>query len=174
MKLGGNMDSERLELLRRKKLHRRSDAIIRKNTLWAAGTGLIPIPVLDSAAIVAVQLKMVAELSSIHEVPFTENSGKSVIASFVASLTSSVLGKSLLATGLFSNVAKALPVVGSALSILTMPGFNAAFTYALGKVFQQHYEAGGTMSNFDPKAAEPYFKEKFKEGFKFGNKAQAV
>ena len=168
------MDSERLELLRRKKLHRKSDAIIRTNTLWAAGTGFIPIPVLDSAAIVAVQLKMLGELSSIHNVPFTETSGKSVIASFVASLTSNVLAKSLLATGLFSNVARALPVVGSTLSILTMPGFNAAFTYALGKVFQQHYESGGTIDDLDPKAAAPYFKEKFKESFKFGQKAEAV
>ena len=48
-----------------------------------------------------------------------------------------------------------------------MPGFNAAFTYALGRVFQQHYAAGGTMADFDAQKAEADFRRKFKEGLKF-------
>lgn len=160
------MDSARLEQLKRNKRNRLARGIVMRNTMWAAGTGLIPIPVLDSAAIVAVQLKMLAELSSHYKVDFRRSSGKAVIATMMASITGGVLGKSFLATGIFSGLAKALPVVGTTLSILTMPGFNAAFTYALGRVFQLHYEAGGTMDNFDPKRAEPKFKEEFQEGLK--------
>lgn len=161
------MDSAKLEALKRRKRHRQAQSVIQRNTLWAAGTGLIPIPVLDSAAVVAVQLKMLAELSSVYGVDFQKSSGRSVIAALMASLSSGVLGKSLLGTGLFSGLSSALPVIGSSLSILTMPGFNAAFTYALGRVFQQHYAIGGTLQDFDPKQAEPFFHEKLKEGFKF-------
>lgn len=168
------MDSEKLEALKSKKRHRRASAIVQRNTLWAAGTGLIPIPVLDSAAIVAVQLKMLAEISNVYGIDFQNSSGRSVIAALMTSLTSNVLGKSLLGTGLFSSLSKTLPVIGSTLSILTMPGFNAAFTYALGRVFLQHYALGGSLQDFDPKKAEPYFHEKFKEGFMFTQKAKTA
>lgn len=168
------MDSEKLEALKHKARHRRATSIVQRNTLWAAGTGLIPIPVLDSAAIVAVQLKMLAEISNVYGVHFQNSSGRSVIAALMTSLTSNVLGKSLLGTGIFSSLSKTLPVIGSTLSILTMPGFNAAFTYALGKVFQQHYALGGTLQDFDPKKAEPYFHEKLKEGFVFSQKSKSA
>lgn len=168
------MSNARLEQLKRNKQKRLGSGIVRRNTLWAAGTGLIPIPVLDSTAIVAVQLKMLAELSSLYGVDFRNSSGKAVIATMMTSITGGVLGKSFLATGIFSGLAKALPVIGTSLSILTMPGFNAAFTYALGRVFLSHYAAGGTLSDFDPKKAEPQFKEKFKEGFTVVQDAKAA
>ncbi|MEQ8393433.1 MAG: DUF697 domain-containing protein [Thalassospira sp.] len=168
------MGNSRLERLKRNKQNRLGRGIVRRNTMWAAGTGLIPIPVLDSAAIVAVQLKMLAELSSLYQVDFQKNSGQAVIATMMTSLSGSVLGKSFLATGIFSGLAKVIPVVGSTLSILTIPGFNAAFTYALGRVFLKHYAIGGTLQDFDPEKAEPYFKEKFKEGFKVAQGAKAA
>lgn len=168
------MNSTRVKLLERRKRHRQSSTVIRLNTLWAAGTGLIPIPILDSAAIVSVQIKMLAEISSIYKVPFQKNSGKSIIAALMTSLSGTVLGKSLLASGVFSGLMRAVPGVGAALSILTMPGFNAAFTYALGRVFQQHYAVGGTLEDFDPRAAEPYFKEKLKEGFTYSQQAKSA
>ncbi|WP_022731488.1 YcjF family protein [Thalassospira lucentensis] len=168
------MGNARLEQLKRNKQKRLAGGIVRRNTLWAAGTGLIPIPVLDSTAVVAVQLKMLAELSSLYNVDFRKSSGQAVIATMMTSITGGVLGKSFLATGIFSGLSKALPVLGASLSILTMPGFNAAFTYALGRVFVMHYAAGGTLKDFDPKQAEPYFKEKFKEGFTVVKDAKAA
>lgn len=166
-KPGDVMGAETLEVLKRRKQHRLASGVVQRNTLWAATTGFVPIPVVDSAATVAVQLKMLAELSDVYGVAFNKSSGKSVIAALTACITSGVLGRALLGTGIFANLAKVMPVVGSALSIVTMPGFNAAFTYALGRVFQQHYAAGGTMADFDAKKAEAEFRQKFKDGLKF-------
>lgn len=166
-KPGDVMGAETLEVLKRRKQHRLASGVVQRNALWAAGTGFVPIPVLDSAATVAVQLKMLAELSDVYGVAFNKSSGKSVIAALTACITSGVLGRALLGTGIFSNIAKVMPIVGSTLSIVTMPGFNAAFTYALGRVFQQHYAAGGTMADFDAQKAEADFRRKFKEGLKF-------
>lgn len=161
------MEAEKLEALKRRRQHRLAKGVVQRNTLWAATTGLVPIPVVDSAATVAVQLKMLAELSDVYDVAFNKSSGKSVIAAMTACITSGVLGRALLGTGIFSSLARVMPVVGSTLSIVTMPGFNAAFTYALGRVFQQHYAAGGTMADFDPNKAAPEFRKNFKEGLKF-------
>ncbi|WP_417829194.1 YcjF family protein [Thalassospira sp.] len=168
------MEAEKLKVLKQRKKHRLAKGVVQRNALWAATTGFVPIPVVDSAATVAVQLKMLAELSDVYGVAFNKSSGKSVIAAMTACITSSVLGRALLGTGIFANIAKVMPVVGSTLSIVTMPGFNAAFTYALGRVFQQHYEAGGTMENFDPDKAAPEFRRNFKDGLKFDQKREAV
>jgi len=161
------MSAEKLAELKQLKQHRLASAIVRRNTMWAVGSGFIPIPLVDSATIVAVQLKMLAELSAIYNVPFNRNSGKSAIAALICSLSSGALGKSLLATGVFGAMAKSVPVIGYGLSILTMPGFNGAATYALGKVFQQHFSAGGTFLTFDPQKTERHFRQKFEEGKEF-------
>ncbi|WP_085618992.1 YcjF family protein [Thalassospira alkalitolerans] len=173
-KLGDVMGAETLDVLKHRKQHRLANGVVRRNVLWAATTGLVPIPVLDSAATVAVQLKMLAELSDVYGVKFNKSSGKSVIAALTSCITSGVLGRALLSTGIFTSLAKVLPVVGSTLGVLTMPGFNGAFTYALGKVFQQHYATGGTMLDFDPEKAEPAFRQKFKDGLKFNQDAKTA
>src|SRR5262245_58257183 len=46
-----------------------ADKIITENALWAAGGGLIPIPMLDMVAIFAVEVKMLRELAALYEVP---------------------------------------------------------------------------------------------------------
>ncbi|OSQ36742.1 YcjF family protein [Thalassospira mesophila] len=161
------MSAEKHAELKQRKQHRAAGAVVRRNTMWAVGGSFIPIPVLDNVAIVAVQLKMLAELSDIYDVPFDRNSGKSAIAALICSLGSGVLGKSLIATGVFGSMAKAVPVVGYGLMVLTLPVFNGATTYALGKIFQQHFSAGGTILSFDPGKTEQHFREKFAEGKEF-------
>jgi hypothetical protein len=45
--------------------------IIRQNVLWAAGGGVIPIPLIDMVAITVVEVKMLKELAALYEIPFT-------------------------------------------------------------------------------------------------------
>lgn len=157
-------DPQNLEALRRRKRHRLANSVIRRNVIWSMGTGMIPVPVVDTSATLAVQIKMVSELSEIYGIPFRRSAASSAVAALLASLTGNMFGKSLIGTGLFSTVARSMPVVGHTLTMLTMPAFNGAATYALGKVFQQHFAAGGTFLTFDPKQTDAYFREKFAEG----------
>ena len=53
--------------------------IIKKNMYWATGIGLLPFPVIDSAALVAIQMKMIKDISEVYGIPFKENRGKSFI-----------------------------------------------------------------------------------------------
>ncbi len=57
-----------------------------------------------------------------------------------------------------------IPFVGSTLGALSMPVMAGASTYAIGKVFIQHFESGGTFLTFDPKAVKDYYAEQLKEG----------
>lgn len=137
--------------------------IIRRNMLWATGASVLPFGVLDTALLFGVQLKMLKELSDLHGVEFKANAGKSVVASLLGTVLPTVLGQTVVPNAL-RGIAMSLPVVGTVLAYAAMPLIAGAFTYAVGKVFQRHFELGGTFLDLDVKKVEEYFKSKFKEG----------
>src|ERR1700758_4010229 len=55
--------------------------VVDRFSLWSGAAGLIPIPLVDVAAVGGVQLIMLRRLSEIYDVPFSDNRGKSIIAS---------------------------------------------------------------------------------------------
>src|SRR5947199_2022540 len=55
--------------------------LVDRFSLWSGAAGLIPVPLVDIAAVGGVQLQMLRHLSEIYGVPFSENQGKSIIAS---------------------------------------------------------------------------------------------
>jgi uncharacterized protein (DUF697 family) len=112
--------------------------------LWSGAAGIIPIPVLDLAAVGGLQLQMVRRLSQIYGVPFSENSGKALIASLAGSAipTSSGIGA--------ASLLKAIPFVGTIVSMFALPALSSAATYAIGKAFMQHFASGGTFLDFNP------------------------
>ena len=146
--------------------HRRADAIVRRNMLWSMGAGLIPVPFLDSAVVLSIQIKMLGELSGCYGTPFRTSSAKAAVSALLCSLGGETLGRGLLGTGVFSAIARRLPVLGFTLSALTMPVLHGTLTYALGKVFQQHFATGGTFLTFKPQETEAFFRAKFEEGLR--------
>jgi uncharacterized protein (DUF697 family) len=136
-----------------------ANGIIRRNVLWAAGGGILPLPLMDVVAITAVQIKMLKELSVVYDVPFSEDQVKSILVSLLAGLGAPALG-----TALTVSLVKAIPVVGFASAFLAVPGLAAAFTYAVGKVFLQHFASGGTFLDFDPNTVKAHFARQFEEG----------
>jgi uncharacterized protein (DUF697 family) len=57
-----------------------------------------------------------------------------------------------------------IPVVGSVLGLVTTPMVASASTYALGKIFIQHFESGGTFLDFDPSKVKTHFSQQFEKG----------
>jgi uncharacterized protein (DUF697 family) len=106
------------------------------------------VPLLDVTAIGAVQLQMLRRLAQIYDLPFSENLGKSVLASTVSSFVPA--GAAALVAPGFASVLKFVPIVGTTVAALTMPAMAAGATYMLGKVFIQHFVTGGTLLDFDP------------------------
>ncbi|MEW6367706.1 MAG: DUF697 domain-containing protein [Acidobacteriota bacterium] len=133
--------------------------IVNKFMVGSLVAGIIPAPLVDVAAITGVQLKLLHSLSRLYGFEFKDNLGKSIIGSLVCGF-----GSSTLAWGTFGSLVKAIPILGPLAGSLTMPVMAAASTYALGKVFVQHFEAGGTFLNFDPAAVREHYAKMFKEG----------
>lgn len=118
--------------------------LVERFAAWSGIAGFIPLPIVDVAAVGGLQLQMVRRLSQIYGVPFSENSGKALIASLAGSAipASSGIGA--------ASMLKGLPVLGTALSALVMPALSSGATYAIGKVFIQHFSSGGTLLDFNP------------------------
>ena len=121
--------------------------------MWrSTAIGLIPAPIVDFTTITAVQLPMLSKLSKIYGVPFHEHRAKPLVSVLLSSIP--VPARTL----------KAVPVVGAVLGTLTPPVFVGAATYAVGTVFMQHFESGGTLLDFDPVKVRESFKQEFEEG----------
>lgn len=133
----------------------------------SAAVGFIPIPAVDTALLLGAQLKMINELADIYEVDYSEHKAKSL----TASLFGSILPLSL-TVNLFS-ICKGIPVIGQAVGILGMPILGGASTYAVGQVFIQHFETGGTLLDFDPQKMKAYYKAEFEKGKEKAKKSYA-
>lgn len=136
-----------------------SNQIVKRYMYWSLGAGIIPIPLVDFAAVTGVQIKMIKDLADHYEIPFVENRGKSIIGALMGSITAGALK-----SGIFGGLLKAVPIVGTILGAASMSIFSAATCYAVGKVFIQHFEAGGTFLDMDPEKVKEYFREQYAEG----------
>src|SRR5215216_2405382 len=122
--------------------------LVDRFSLWSGAAGLVPIPLVDVGAVGGLQLVMLRRLSELYDIPFSENRGKSIIASLAGSvLPASTATTSAMTVG---SIIKGLPGIGWAVGALTMPVFSAGATYIMGKVFIQHFASGGTLLDFNP------------------------
>jgi uncharacterized protein (DUF697 family) len=133
---------------------------IKNHALGAMGIGLIPLPVVDFVALTTLQLRLLYKLSKFYNVRFIKGKGKNIIASMLGGYIPVSMA------GPIASLVKAIPIVGQTSGVLAMSSLAGATTYALGKVFVQHFESGGTLLDFDPATLRDYFAEQFKEGEK--------
>lgn len=120
--------------------------IIKQKTLLATSLSFIPIPILDTFGITSIQICMIQDIAEVYNIPFKPH----LVKSFVGSLVSNLGTISLI---------KFVPFLGVTLGS-SVGAFSAATaTYALGKVFMQHFNQGGTLLNFDPVKARIYFQK---------------
>ena len=134
------------------------EAIIKRHTYWAVGAGLIPVPLADIAAVTAIQLDMLKALCKLYDVDYSQEKGKSWISALAGSTLSSM------AASFGASAVKAVPLIGTFIGITSMSIMSGAVTYALGNVFAQHFEGGGSLSNFKAENVKKYYREKLNEG----------
>ncbi|RKZ87617.1 MAG: GTPase [Candidatus Parabeggiatoa sp. nov. 1] len=130
-----------------------------KYMLASMGAGLIPIPIVDFVALTGIQLKLLHNLGQQYDVPFSKDMGKSIISSLLGGLIPVNAGK--WAAG---SLAKLIPIGGTAAGMVTTSVFGGASTYAIGKMFIQHFESGGTFLTFDPNKVREHFAAEFEKG----------
>lgn len=145
---------------------KKAEDIVRKHMLVALGTGIVP-PLVDIAALTGIQIRMLYVLAETYNVKFKNEIGKSLIGSLVGGY-----GMANLCTGAVYSLMKLIPVVGQVAGAMSMAAVASASTYALGKVFIQHFESGGTLLDFKPEKMREYYIEQYKQGEAMAKKEQ--
>jgi uncharacterized protein (DUF697 family) len=118
--------------------------VVDRFSFWSGVAGLLPIPFVDLAAVGALQIQMLRLISRIYDVPFSENRGKALVAGIFGTVIPVSTG-----VGMASAV-KTIPIAGTAIGALVTPALAVAATYAIGRVFIQHFASGGTLLDFEP------------------------
>lgn len=137
------------------------DAIVRRYTLIAAGVGVIPSPIVNSVGIAAMELAMIDELSKNYLYPFpTKLAAIKVFISLVGSLGPIYLAQKS------KSVISAVPLVGHVLSATIYSLTGAISVYAVGKIFQLHFESGGTLLSKENSLLRKIFKKDVEQGAK--------
>jgi uncharacterized protein (DUF697 family) len=132
---------------------------ITKYMWWSAGAGLIPIHYVDLTAVASVQLKLVGEISEIYGIPFQQNVGKAAIAALGGFVVPHAA-----AYRTVGSILKHIPVLGVLAGAPAMALFSAAYAWALGNLFIQHFESGGTLLSFNAEPLKEPFRRLFAQG----------
>jgi uncharacterized protein (DUF697 family) len=108
---------------------------------------------------------MLHKLSSLYDVKFTKSLARNAAAALVGG------GIPFLSAATVASALKAVPLLGPYIAVLAQPALGGAVGFAIGKVFIQHFESGGTFLTFDPNKVRAYYNEMLSEG---GAQAQAA
>src|SRR5690349_7468780 len=143
-------------------------SIVRRSSAWSAAAGLIPLPIVDIGAIAGVQVKMIRDMAKVYDVEFNELRAKTLTSALAGGVLPYLL---TMGSGFAFSFMKAIPVVGTALGLVAMPGFASASTYAVGKVFAQHLAGGGSLLDFDAEKKKEEIAKEFAEARSEGKKS---
>jgi len=141
-----------------KSLSLQADKLIKKYAFGSSLTGFIPFPLLDTLGLIGVQRIMLLRLSQLYNIQFSKNLAKT----WLTTLMSGIALK--MASPMVGSALKMIPGVGTLIGGASMAVLGGAATYAIGKVFQQHFENGGTLKDFDPEKAKKMFDAELEKG----------
>src|SRR5262245_59221550 len=131
-----------------------SRKLVERFSLWSGAAGLLPIPVIDLAAVGGLQIQMLRRLAQVYDVPFSRHRGKVVIAGLAGTMIPASTGIGM------ASIIKSVPIAGSAIGAVTTPALAVAATYVIGLTFIEHFSRGGTLLDFEP----PDYHEFIKSG----------
>ncbi|MBU0485471.1 MAG: YcjF family protein [Proteobacteria bacterium] len=152
-----NINEDSAEVLEKER--READNCIKNYVILAMGAGLLPSALVNVVVVTALEVKMIGSLAQVYEFPVPK---KLMLYKILISLIGS-LGSVYVSVN--SRLAfKGVPLLGHAVYVGMMSVSGAAAMYAVGKIFQHHYESGGTFLSSDNSLLRAYFKEKYEEG----------
>lgn len=123
---------------------RKATRLMRRYMLFSGAAGLVPLPAVDVATVIVLQVKMLHAMTRLYGVPFNTKLARQLILALIGGGGSMVL--SLPA----ASATKTLPVIGTIAGMLLSPAFATLACYGIGRAFISHFEAGGTLETFSP------------------------
>lgn len=137
----------------------RASAAVTQHMKLALGIGLIPVPVLDFAALAALQFRLIRSLARIYQVDFSAQLAKVAIAALVGG--GGPTAASMGVRRLIGRLAGPAFILAGAASTAVFAG---ASTFAIGRVFTLHFDSGGTLLSFDPERVRDFYTKALAEG----------
>ena len=137
----------------------KADNCIKSHVIAAMGVGMIPSFVIEVTGVTGIEVKMIRDLAEIYEFPVPH---KLVAYKILISVIGSILPFYLAAR--MRSAVKGLPLFGHVVYVSFLSATNGAAVYAVGKIFQRHYESGGTFLSSNNSTIRSYFKERYEEG----------
>ncbi len=131
--------------------------IVKNNIITSMASGLIPVPLFDIISLTNIQFHMIQTLAEHYEVP-VDNISRSLVTSLISG---SLPVASMLGVG---SLVKSIPGIGSLAGSGTVSVVSGAVSYAVGQVFINHFEQGGTLKDFNPDSVKIYFREQYAAG----------
>jgi uncharacterized protein (DUF697 family) len=141
--------------------------IIKNHVMMAGTASIVPVPLFDIAAIAGVQVRMIKKLAELHGKTFAE----AAVRNTITALCGGVLGHGAGITAAVS-LTKLVPGFGWMLGAVSMPVVAGSTTYAIGQVFERHFENGGSIYDISVESMREYFNEQLKRGKKVAAEAK--
>lgn len=137
-----------------------ADRIIHTHVALAVGAGVIPLPFIDLAAVTAVQIDMLQELSRFYGQDLSRNQ----LRTFATAVTGSSLAR------LGASVVKSIPGIGSLIGGVSMSVLSGASTFAVGEVAKQ--QLAGDFHGFDVNAAKDAYGHEYERGKEYAKSVE--
>ena len=130
-----------------------NQGIVDRLSAWAAAAGLLMgVPVVSGAALTAIQIRMLDQLAERFGQNYTENEARNTLYAITGGLITP-----LFAGAPVTAIASAIPVIGPLAGLLAGPALAAGSTRMVGRLFLEHFEKGGNVSDLDvAKAKKDY------------------
>jgi uncharacterized protein (DUF697 family) len=135
--------------------------VIKTHVIAAMTVGLVPLPGVDMAGTVAIQVRMVNQICQIYGVTLRDNAAKATVLSLAGGLLPATL-----ANGFVSGL-KIIPGLGSLAGAAGSSLLGGAMTYAIGRVFHEHLETHESLIDFNPTKANAAMRHEFDKGVQF-------
>ena len=135
--------------------------VIKTHVIAAMAVGLMPVPGVDMAGTIAVQVRMVSKICEIYGVTIRENVSKTAVLSLVGGVLPVALAGTLVSS------LKFIPGFGTLAGAAGASLLGGATTYAVGSVFQQHLATHDSLIDFDVDKMKAAMRTEFDAGMKF-------
>jgi uncharacterized protein (DUF697 family) len=116
-------------------------AIVERHATYSAAGGIIPVPIVNVASIMAIIVRMVRALSKLYGVPFERDRARAIVVALAGGTLPT--GFAAVTTSTLYYVLPGAALLGLAVSCVTA----TTCTRNIGRTFVEHFERGETLDD---------------------------
>jgi uncharacterized protein (DUF697 family) len=119
--------------------------IVKTYSIGAMSIGMVPVPIIDLIALTNIQWNLICRLADHYGVPM-KGSYRTMVTSIISG------GLPVLLAGVGGSILKLVPGFGPLAGTAALSSLAGVITHATGQIFLEHFDRGGTMDDYCPKA----------------------